>query len=208
VIRVVSKPEFPAFGARVRVPGAAFLATCPSPTSEQFRKNNFWSRAARELHAAYAGVCAYTAMFLPEQGTVDHFLPKALHPQLAYEWSNFRLAGGRVNNCKGNLVGIVDPFDVEDDWFYMDIPACLLRPNPVLAQLLRSRIAQTINSLRLNDDDSYAQERCNILMEYARGDVSLGFLERRYPFLAKEVKRQNLDQPTLLSIFKIQPAAQ
>jgi hypothetical protein len=204
VIRVVPKHEFPAFGARVRNPGTAFLTTCPNPTSEQFRKKNFWSRAASELHAAYAGVCAYTAMFLPEQGTVDHFLPKTLNPELAYEWSNFRLAGGRVNSCKGNSVGIVDPFDVQDDWFYIDIPACLLRPNPVLAQPLRSRIAQTIQSLRLNDDDNYVQERCNILIEYARGDVSLGFLERRYPFLAKEVKRQELDPSTLIALFKIE----
>lgn len=203
MIKVAPKPEFPTFAVRVRNPGVAFLATCQHPTSEQFRKKNFWNRAAPELHAAYSGVCAYTSMFLPEQGTVDHFLPKTIHPHLAYEWSNFRLASGRVNSSKGNALGIVDPFDVEDDWFYLDIPACLLKPNPALAPPLKARIALTINSLRLNGDDNYAQERCNILIEYARNDVSLGFLERRYPFLAKEVKRQALDQPALRALFKV-----
>jgi len=142
-------------------------------------------------------------MYLPEQGSVDHFLPKALHPQLAYEWSNFRLAGGRINNSKGNLTDILDPFQVQNDWFYMDIPACLLKPNPALERSLRSQIATTINSLRLNQDDNYVQERCNILMDYARGDVSMGFLERRYPFLSKEVKRQGLNQQALRQMFRI-----
>jgi hypothetical protein len=30
-------------------------------------------------------------------------------------------------------------------------------------------------------------------IEYAKGNISLGFLKRRYPFLAKEVERQGLD---------------
>lgn len=203
MIRVTPQPEYPGFEVEVRQPGAAFLGTCPAPTSEQFRRKNFWSRAAPQLHAAYSGICAYTAMYLPQQGSVDHFLPKTTHPHLAYEWGNFRLASGRVNNSKGNLTDILDPFQVQDDWFLMDIPTCLLRPNPALDGPLRSQIAGTINSLRLNQDDSYVQERCNILIDYAREDVSMGFLERRYPFLAREVTRQGLDQQALRSLFKI-----
>lgn len=203
MIRVDPKPEYPRFKAEVRAPGAAFLATCPKPTSEQFRNKNFWNRAAKDLHAAYSGICAYTAMYLPDQGSVDHFLPKTSHPQLAYEWSNFRLASGRVNATKGNSSAILDPFLIQDDWFYMDIPACLLRPNPALPKQLRAQIATTINSLRLNQDDNYVQERCNILIDYARADISQTFLQRRYPFLAKEVTRQGLSQAALKGFFKI-----
>lgn len=203
MIRVNLQPEYPTFDTEVRAPGAAFLALYPTPTSEQFRKKSLWSRAARELHAAYSGICAYTAMYLPEQGSIDHFLPKARHPQLAYEWNNFRLASGRVNNSKGSLTNILDPFQIQNDWFYMDIPACLLKPNPELEKPLRSQIANTINSLRLNQDDNYVQERCNILIDYALEDISIGFLERRYPFLAKEVERQDLDQQSLRDMFKI-----
>ncbi|TIN72059.1 MAG: hypothetical protein E5Y30_08905 [Mesorhizobium sp.] len=203
MIRVEAKPEYPSFDADVRRPGTAFLATCPAPNSEQFRKKNFWSRSARELHAAYSGICAYTAMYLPEQWTVDHFLPKTTHPSHAYDWSNFRLASGRVNNSKGNQPDIIDPFMVDNDWFYIDIPACLLRPNPALEKENRVRVAGTINSLRLNQDDNYVQERCNILMDYAREDVSFNFLERRYPFLAKEVARQGLTPNALRTLFKL-----
>lgn len=203
MIRVALQPEYPNFDADVRSPGAAFLVTCPAPTSAQFKKKNFWSKAARELHAAYSGICAYTAMYLPEQGSVDHFLPKASHPHLAYEWSNFRLASGRVNSSKGSAADVLDPFQIENDWFYMDIPACLLRANPSLEKALRNQISGTINSLRLNQDDNYVQERCNILMDYAREDITIGFLERRYPFLAKEVTRQALNQDALRGLFKM-----
>lgn len=203
LIRVAQKPEYPGFDSQVRQPGAAFLSVCPNPTSEQFRKKNFWNRAAKELHAAYSGICAYTATYLPEQGSVDHFLPKTLNPELAYEWSNFRLASGRVNSCKSNQTNILDPFDVDNDWFEMDIPSCLLRAKAGLQSELRARINTTINSLRLNADDYYVQERCNILIDYAKGEISLSFLKRRYPFLAKEIGRQNLALADLAVLFKL-----
>lgn len=203
MIRVIPQPEYPAFQSEVRNPGAAFLVTCPEPTSNQWKRKNYWSRAARELRAAYSGICAYTAMYLPEQGSVDHFRPKSVYPHLAYEWSNFRLASGRINSSKGNSTDILDPFEVQDEWFYMDIPACLLKPNPSLIAPLRARIKSTINSLRLNQDDHFVQERCSILMEYARGDVSIEFLRRRYPFLEKEVRRQGLDERALKELFRI-----
>lgn len=202
MIRVAPQPEYPGFNADVRLPGAAFLATCPHPTSEQFKKKNFWNRASNELRASYSGICAYTAIYLPDQGSVDHFLPKTMHPDLAYEWSNYRLASGRVNSTKGNQLSILDPFEVEDDWFFMNIPACLLRPNPSLPKPARTRIAGTINSLRLNDEN-YVQERCNILIDYARADVSGDFLQRRYPFLSKEVNRQQLTQEDLRMLLSI-----
>jgi hypothetical protein len=204
MIRVVLAPEYPNLGGEGRAPGAAFLAECPNPNSKQFNKKNFWIRAAKELHAAYSGICAYTAMYLPEQGSVDHFRPKSTFPLLAYEWDNFRLASGRVNTSKGNQADVIDPFEVENDWFYLDIPACLLRPNPNLDRPTRNRINGTINSLRLNQDDNYVQERCNILIDFACGEISEGFLRRRYPFLSKEVIRQGLDQATLRMLFRVQ----
>jgi hypothetical protein len=202
LIRVAQKAEYPGFNSQVRQPGAAFVSACPNPTSEQFRKRNYWTRAAKELHAAYSGICAYTAIYLPEQGSVDHFIPKTVNPALAYEWSNYRLASGRVNSCKGSQTNILDPFDVDSDWFELDIPSCLLRAKAGLPNDLRARINTTINSLRLNDDDYYVQERCNILIDYAKGEISLNFLNRRYPFLAKEVVRQNLGADLVL-LFKL-----
>lgn len=201
MIRVIVSPEYPSFDADVRRPGKAFLASCPEPNSDQFKKKNLWTRAAGQLHIAYSGICAYTAMYLPEQGTVDHFLPKTAYPAQAYEWSNFRLASGRINTYKGNSTDIVDPFVVDNDWFHLDLPGCLLKPNPGLEQAIRDRVTRTIKLLRLNQDDNYVQGRCDILMDFARGDVSIGFLQRRYPFLAKEVSRQALASDSLRRLF-------
>ena len=203
MIRVDPKEEYPEFDTEVRKPGAAFLAICPRPTSKEFSKKNFWNRAAPELHASYSGICAYTSMYLPEQWTVDHYLPKTEYPEQAYEWKNFRLASGKVNTTKGIQPDIIDPFEVENDWFFMDIPSCLLKPNPALERPVRVRISQTINSLRLNQDDNYVQERCSILIDLAREDISLSFLRRRYPFLAKEVTRQDISTVNLRKMFSI-----
>lgn len=204
MIRVTPQNEYPGFDVQVRQPGAAFLLLCPHPNSKQFKKKNYWGRAAKELHAAYTGICAYTAIYLPEQGSVDHFFPTSTHPQLAYEWANYRLASSRVNTTKSNQAGIVDPFEVQDNWFFIDIPSCMLKPNPNLEKALRSRISSTINSLRLNSDDAYVQERCSILIEYATEAIALGFLTRRYPFLAKELVRQGIDQLELRARFKLE----
>lgn len=79
----------------------------------------------------------------------------------------------------------------------------MLKPNPILDRALRVQISNTIHGLKLNSDDYYPQERCNILSEYAKGEITFGFLERRYPFLAKEITRQALDQAALLIIFRL-----
>jgi hypothetical protein len=204
LIRVNQQPEYPAFNSQVRQPGAIFLATCPNPTSEQFRKKNYWNRAAKELHAAYDGVCAYTATYLPDSGSVDHFVPKTVNPAAAYDWNNFRLASGRVNSCKGNQTDLLDPFLVDNEWFELAVPSCLLKANATLSRELRVRINSTINALRLNDDDYYVQERCNILIDYAKKEITLNFLRRRYPFLAKEIERQGLTSEDLAALFKLQ----
>jgi hypothetical protein len=203
LIPVPQKPEYPQFDVQVRQPGAAFLRVCPTPTSEQFRQKNFWSRAAKELHAAYDGICAYTATYLPHQGSVDHFAPKTVSPDLAYEWSNFRLASGRVNSTKGNQTNILDPFAIGNGWFQLDIPSCLLKARDDLAKDVKAQINTTINSLRLNADDYYVQERCNILIELAMGEISLNFMKRRYPFLAQEVERQGV-RDQLKVLFRLQ----
>ena len=202
LIPVAAQPEYPHFDRRVRQPGLAYLHTNPNPTSREFNRRNYWNRARDELHAAYSGICAYTSMYLPDRGTVDHFHPKAICPNLAYEWSNFRLAGSRVNNSKGNSTEVLDPFQVGHDWFQLDVPSCLIVANRHLTVEIKQKVTRTIDLLRLNADDSYVQERCNILAAFAKRQIQFEFLEERYPFLAREVMRMNVvDQ--LLEKFKL-----
>ena len=193
MIPVIPQPEYAEFDRQVRQPGLAFLARIARPTSTDFGKHNFWKRAMRQLHAAYSGTCAYTTMYLVYGGAIDHFLPKSMYPRMTYEWSNYRLARQKVNGRKGNTVEVMDPFEVETGWFVLDFPSCLVRPGSEVSAELKKRINATINILRLNADDLLVQERCNLLVDLADGNVTMRFLDRWYPFLSSEVRRQNLE---------------
>jgi hypothetical protein len=109
----------------------------------------------------------------------------------------------KINNIKGDKTGILDPFDVKDDWFFLEIRSCLIKANLMLDKALRSMINVAIDSLTLNSDDRFVQERCDTLIDYAKGEMSMEFLGKRYPFLAKEVRRQGLDQANLWELFKV-----
>ena len=201
MIPVRPEPEYPEFDSEVRGPGRAFLTRNPQPSNRDFRSHAYWRRAAGSLKSAYASLCAYTSRHLVYTGSVDHFHPKIRRPDLAYEWSNYRLARQRINLYKGDTEGVIDPFEVQSGWFVLDLPSCLIRPGDGLNQRTRDRVSTTIDILKLNADDKLVQERCDCLTDLARGDVTLSFLDRRYPFLAVEVRRQGVED-RLRQIFR------
>lgn len=205
MIPVTPRPEYQEFDSQVREPGSRFLRGNPHPSSKEFRKHNYWTRAAKNLHALYLSLCAYTATYLVDTGSVDHFRPKTKYPYLAYEWDNYRLARGKINTRKGDTEDVVDPFKVKSGWFVLDFPSCLIRPGDGLDKETKKSVNATINILQLNNDDGLVQERCDLLVDLARGDITMNFLDRRYPFLAIEVRRQRIEQ-RLSQVFKILPS--
>lgn len=202
MIHVARRLEPSSFDRLVRQPGRRFLSKNPSPTSRQYSKHPYWNRITNEMHAAYGGICAYTCFYLVEgNSSVDHFLPKSNYPGIAYEWNNYRLAGRRVNQHKDNSENILDPFTLERGWFVLEFPSCLVKPADSLAGVQQTRVQETIDVLKLNADDSFVQERCDLMVAYSNGDVTLAYLESRYPFLAAEIERQAI-QGTVQNIFK------
>lgn len=196
------QPEPPGFDENVRRRGRAFLKVNAAPTSEHFKLHQYWKWAATELYAAYRRTCAYSCMYIPTpNGTIDHFLPKTRRPDRAYEWDNYRLALHRMNLYKGDRTDILDPFSLNDGWFVLDFPSCLVRPGADLTAEQKQQVETTIDVLKLNEDDSLVQDRCDVMVMFARGEVALAFLEKRYPFLAAEVLRQRL-QGTADTVFK------
>jgi len=134
-------------------------------------------------------------------GSIDHFLPKSRRCDLAYEWSNYRLATHRVNLHKSDSLDVLDPFQIQPGWFVLDFPSCLVVPGPGLSPDLTSKIRYSIEVLKLNIDDSFVQERCDLMVEFSIGGVALPYLKRRYPFLAMEIERQNI-QARVQDIFR------
>ena len=192
MIQVREQPEPAGFDARVRQPGLQYLNTAWGSGKPSSQLPTLWQRIKNELHGAYGGICAYTCMYLVGTGSVDHFLPKKTNPWLAYEWSNYRLSSDRANSRKGDHTGILDPFQIGSQWFELVFPACLVVPGGNLPHSRLPAATRTIELLKLNDDDDLVQERCNVVMYLRDGLVQLGFLERRYPFIADELKRQDL----------------
>ena len=135
-------------------------------------------------------MCAYTTRELVKTGSVDHFKPKSKYPYLAYEWENYRLARQAINSRKGDSEEVVDPFEVCEDWFTLEMPSCLIKPGQGIAREIRVAVNATINVLGLNRDEQLVEERCRLLVNLADGNITLDYLESHYPFLSSEVCRQ------------------
>ncbi|QRN96882.1 hypothetical protein JRI60_49275 [Archangium violaceum] len=190
MIHVEPQPEPPDFDARVRQPGCADLA---SPEGEL---RPHWRQCLTQLWKAYRGVCAYSATYIPP-GTgarsVDHFLPKSKRRDLAYEWRNYRLACDLMNARKNNFEDVLDPFEVQDGWFTLELSTLHVAPGEGLDEELRTRVQATIDRLRLNDSE-FTQQREEYFKLWQERSLHFGFFVKHCPFLAKELLRQGLVQ--------------
>ncbi len=191
MISVQLQPEPPDFEAKVRQPGKEFLRKHPKAK----KLDSYWREIIPDLWRAYSGVCAYSCHWFPPLGgeSVDHFIPKSEKPHLAYEWSNYRLATQKLNNRKGAATDIVDPFTINGDWFLLVFPAMLVKPNSSLADTAKRKVQNTINILKLNDE-AIVNLRLSYVLEYCDGDITLKGLQKKAPFIARELIRQSLTE--------------
>jgi hypothetical protein len=128
------------------------------------------------------------------EGTVDHFWPRSVRPALAYEWENYRLAFSKLNAYKASSTDVLDPFSIQAGWFVLNFENFYVESNGALPADLGSAVTRTISILRLNTDDFLVQLRFSVVKDYAKGDVTFDYLARRYPFIASELRRQDLTE--------------
>lgn len=190
------------FDTLVRQPGAKFLNETPTPTAKDWDGHNYWRHIHSDLLATYQYVCSYSGSWAKAStpgnssicdSSVDHYKPKSKYPDLAYEWSNYRLARARLNNNKGTHEDVLDPFHLPNGWFTLDFGSFLIRPNDVLSRHDKTLVQRTIDRLRLNDDDDYVDERVAVIGSYCRGESPSELLAERWPFIAREMIVQNFD---------------
>jgi hypothetical protein len=191
MIFIQEQAEPPDFQLNVRVPGQAFLRTNrnQNPSSKEYKPHKYWNRV--DLHTAYGGICAYSARWI-SRGTVDHYIPKSIDSNLAYEWSNYRFCTEKMNQNKDNKLDVVDPFMIQTGWFVINFSTFFIDPEDTLPEYIKVAVSDTISRLKLNDDNVLIQDRANTVALYSRGDISFDFLLRRYPFIAHELERQGL----------------
>jgi hypothetical protein len=204
MIPVVKQREPEDFNEKVRIPGRSFLKKNPHPNSEQFQSHNFWRHIKGDLYRRYKNICAYTGEWFPEtSASIDHFIPKSKDPEQAYEWDNYRLTTGKINNSKGDALGLIDPFEVQIGWFVMIFPACFIKSCNNLNEAFRKKVDHTINILRLNSNER-VEKRCGIISNYISKNISIGFLRKNYPYIACELERQGLREK-IANFFKPLP---
>jgi hypothetical protein len=218
VERVLEPPDF---DERVRQPGLSELAVMTGQTGWVTRRGpkrkqltiggapitriedipadelpDYWTRALPDLCNKYRRICAYVCVYIERvtgAATADHWVPKSRDPRQAYEWENLRLACSIMNSRKATETELIDPFFVEEGWFALDFIDWEVVPGVGPEHPKFAAIDDTISPRGL-DLNCY---ECRSLREeyvasYREGEITLGYLDRRAPFIARELRRQGL----------------
>ena len=161
----------------------------------------YWTEVLDDLMDLYNEVCAYSCFRIhPVTGgrSVDHMAPKSLAWDRVYEWDNYCLCCSLMNANKGAFDDVLDPFEVEDGWFVLELVGYQVLPAKGLDEARASRVKATIDRLKLNSPRC-RKTREEHVQDYIDGDVSFGVLLRESPFVAAELRRQgrlrNVDGP-------------
>lgn len=192
MIPIKLQPEPADFDDKVRKKGVVFLNKFPHPTS--WKNREYWRESLNDLYKTYSCICSYSAQWIPiTEGSpsVDHFIPKSVQPELAYEWDNFRLASLRMNARKNDFQDVIDPCKLNPGDFILDFPVLSISTNFNLPDLLKKQIMDTIDRLKLNDEIC-KQGRLEWLMPYCETVYPFEYLKRKAPFIAYELERQGL----------------
>lgn len=215
MIRVTSAPVPPRFESEVRQPGLRAIAervgkapASPRRAGKRFKVSatreedihpddlpSYWTKALDDLMTAYGRICAYSCFRIhPVTGarSVDHMAAKSRAWDKVYEWSNYRLASTRLNARKREFGDVLDPVEVQDGWFELELAGFLVKPAQGLDATTGDLVQATINRLGLND---FRQDRARDAEYYWSGDVSLRVLMEESPFVAKELRRQGKLRP-------------
>lgn len=200
MIPVVLAPEPATFDATVRQPGRAWLGVRDIPRNKRLAPGTqlepYWRACLDDLHAAYAGVCAYACVFVERMTggiSVDHYVAKSRRAGLAYEWNNYRLACATMNGRKSDFSGVLDPIGLRAETFRLELVTGRIYPRPRMARASRELAELTIERLKL-DDDGWRKTRARHYEDYRhyrQREYDERFLRKYSPFVWYEARRQN-----------------
>ena len=93
-----------------------------------------------------------------------------------------------MNARKGAVASVLDPFEVEDGWFALELVGFQVVPGEGLAGDDLVAVEDTIQRLRLNDL-MCCDARAEYAQDYWEKQIQLGYLRRHAPFVARELER-------------------
>lgn len=189
MIRVPKTKAPPRFNELVFRPGREWLAKHPG---KKVGLPPHWLKVKEHVVAAFHGRCAYTAMWLSHDGDIDHFVSIDEDRNKAYRWSNLRYSSGWLNGSKQGLRAsqILDPFDVEDDWFELEIPSLHLHVTAACPIVVRSRAEFMVSRLHLRDGEQVMRSRRAFYAQYRSGRATLAYLDDLAPLIARAIRKQ------------------
>jgi hypothetical protein len=190
MIHFLPVPKPADFTTKVEAPGNAWPKTHPNAK----RPKDFWSPFKGALQEGFSHLCAYSAMYEPV-GTVDHFVSCHEDRWRAYEWANYRYAAGWINSSKQNVRSdrILDPYEVQDDWFQLILPSLQLVLTDKVPPTKRDQAEFVLRRLRLRDDERVIRQRREWYRMYQDGEITLEGLARKAPLIARAVARANAE---------------
>lgn len=156
------------------------------------RPKDLWTPFRAKLAEGFKFRCAYSAMEIPYDGTVDHFLSCKHHRHLAYDWANYRYCLASINSRKKNRdAQILDPYEIDDGWFEVTILGFLVKITPKLPTDLKDKAKATIKILGLNRQE-IIDFRLRQYHRYIRGQLTLEHLQEVAPLIAQAIIRRKL----------------
>tara|TARA_R110002050_G_scaffold28607_3_gene74128 strand:+ start:356 stop:955 length:600 start_codon:yes stop_codon:yes gene_type:complete len=198
MLHVIPQPEPADFDSKVRQKGLAHLKkygyALDRPLPPKANIKAYWTSCLDDLFDKYSSTCAYLAVHIERVtaiGNVDHFAPKSQMPAEAYEWSNYRLVCSRMNSCKREFHDVLDPFLIENGYFYLELVSGQIFPDPDLDSATKESVIDTIARLGL-DGANCRRLRASHFGDYIAGEFTASFLKKMSPFVWYEARRQGL----------------
>ena len=175
-------PEPAGFHDRCRVPGNLWLKS-----NNTERPSDRWTPFRNNLADGFNNRCGFGAMWI-SSGTVDHFVSCDEDRSKAYEWKNYRYVEGWLNSSKKKHASgeLLDPFEVQDDWFEVELPSLQLRLTDAVPMNIRDRAEYTITRLPLRDDERVVRQRRAWLKMYEDG-APLEIIRAKAPLIARAI---------------------
>lgn len=183
----VKKPKD--FDLKVKVPGDKWIKENPTVS----RPKPLWTAFTPTLADGFSTLCGYAAMHDPTGGTVDHYRSFKNHPNLAYDWDNYRFASGTLNSSKQNADdAVLDPYEVGAGWFAIELPSLQMRVTDAVPPASRAKANFTLERLKLRDGERVIRWRQSWYALYLAGEMTLEGLRKMAPLIADAVDRQAL----------------
>lgn len=181
------QPEPSQWDARCRKRGRKWLSDHP----DYDRPNDYWTEFENDLCNAFRQMCGYCVMVVMK-ADMDHFLPvahlkKEGKDELAYEWSNFRYGEGVLNQRKSDHL-VLDPFEVKDDWFEINLPSLQLLLTDKVPKSKRRIAKFTLEKLGLQHDEVVIRYRQKWFDMYRQRRLDLNGLYEVAPLIARAVE--------------------